>query len=200
MRLISEARQCKQGREGNMDLGADLYRKFVEGDDEAFEELISAYSKNLLFFINGYVRDLPASEDLMEDTFLDLYVHKGRYEKLSASFKTYLFRIARNKAFGYLRFKRRVTVVPPDADCLRGETEDVENAVLKEERLKTLSSAMEDMRVEYREVLELVFIEDMSYDEAAKVVKKSVKQVTNLVYRAKLQLKDILKKEDQYED
>lgn len=60
---------------------------------------------------------------------------------------------------------------------------------------------MIDINPEYREVLHLLYFEDMSYDEAAAVLKKNNKQIKNLVYRAKKSLKIALEKEGfNYED
>ena len=54
---------------------------------------------------------------------------------------------------------------------------------------------MEELRAEYREALYLTYFEGMSYAQAAEVMGKSVKQVTNLVYRGKERLRGLLEQE-----
>lgn len=53
-------------------------------------------------------------------------------------------------------------------------------------------SAMEKLEPDYRQSLFLMYFEDMSYEQISKVMSKSIKQVTNLVYRGKKALRKIL--------
>ena len=61
-----------------MDNGASSYRRFLAGDETAFDEILDLYRENLIFFINRFVRDTAAAEDLAIDAFLELLVHKNR--------------------------------------------------------------------------------------------------------------------------
>ena len=66
---------------------------------------------------------------------------------------------------------------------------------LRDERKKILHNALANLSPEYRQVLWLIYFEDFSNDEAAQVMKKSKRQIENLVYRAKKSLKLTLEKE-----
>ena len=70
-----------------------------------------------------------------------------------------------------------------------------ETEFFKNERMRQLYAALSKLKAEYREVLYLVYFENMSYRNAASVMRKSEQQVTNLVYRGKQKLKEILEKE-----
>ena len=48
---------------------------------------------------------------------------------------------------------------------------------------------------DYKTVLYLIYFEDMSYNEIEKIMKKNNKQIKNLAYRARLSLKEILRRE-----
>lgn len=96
-----------------MDNGAASYRRFIDGDQEAFGEIVDLYRENLIFFIHRYVNDLDTAEDLAEDAFVELIVHPERFEGKS-SLKTFLFAIARNKAVDWLRKHKRMKPVPLD--------------------------------------------------------------------------------------
>ena len=63
------------------------------------------------------------------------------------------------------------------------------------ERRETLRLCMERLHDDYREALYLTYFEDLSYAEAAEVMGKNVKQVTNLIYRGKERLRGLLEKE-----
>jgi len=178
-----------------MDNGASSYHRFLEGDESGLEELVEAYSDNLIFFINRFTNDLALSEDLMSDTFLELIVKKPRFVG-DSSFKTYLFKIGRNKAFDYLRKQKRTVTVPfHNAENEISDVISIENNVLKNDQQKQLNKCLETIKQEYREVLHLLYFEEMSYDSVSIIMKKNKKQIENLAYRAKLTLKTTLEKE-----
>ena len=52
-----------------MDNGASSYRRFLDGDDQGIAEIVSAYKDGLLFYLNGYVKNLNTAEELTEETF-----------------------------------------------------------------------------------------------------------------------------------
>lgn len=177
-----------------MDNGASSYRRFLNGDESGFVEIVETYGANLIFFINGFVRNSAVAEELMEDTFCDLIFYKNRY-KGKSSFKTYLFAIARNKAVTYLKKSSRMAAL--SADEYRkdfADAGDLENTLIKDEEKQQLYSAMDKINPDYRTVLHLLYFENMSYEEAAFVLHKSSKQLNNLAYRAKQSLKAEMKK------
>lgn len=53
-----------------MDKGAELYRRFLDGDEAAFEEIMTLYRDGLILFIDRFVRDLHAAEDISVDCFV----------------------------------------------------------------------------------------------------------------------------------
>lgn len=173
-----------------MQVGENSYRRYLEGDEDAFTEVLELYFNNLTLFINGYLNDIHASEDVAIDTMLELVVHKKRYA-FRSSLKTYLFAIARHKALNHLKKHRRTVLVPPDelelADRISLEQEVIEN-----ERKRRLHRAIVSLESELQTAVHLVYIEGMSYKEAASVMKKSPKQVDNLITRAKARLKEEL--------
>ena len=71
----------------------------------------------------------------------------------------------------------------------------VEEIVRTKERNQILHLCMDELNSDYREALYLTYFEGMSYQQAAKVMGKSVKQITNMVYRGKERLRGLLKRE-----
>ena len=172
--------------------GESSYRRFLDGDESAFSEVIDVYRDSLIFFINRYVQNLSVAEELAEDCFVALVVYPRRYN-FKTSLKTYLFTIARNKAIDRVRKSKRVSLMQDDVmDVLSEEYEGFEREIFKNEEKRILHSAMGELCADYYTALHLVYFEEMSNAEAGKVMNKSVKQIENLVYRAKLRLREIL--------
>ncbi|MBR2296114.1 MAG: sigma-70 family RNA polymerase sigma factor, partial [Clostridia bacterium] len=72
------------------------------------------------------------------------------------------------------------------------EEEGLEEKILDSERKKKISKAIEGLPEQMRLVIHLAYFEDMSYKEIAMVMKIKPKQVDNLLYRAKKELRERL--------
>ena len=178
-----------------MDNGASSYRRFLDGDDSAFDDIMELLFHSLVFFIDRYVHDLHAAEDIAIDAFSDLIVHKHRYN-FKVTLKTYLFMIGRSRAIDYIRRRKAVEIVElSEAFNIADGEEGLEKIFLSNERKRSLNDAIGKLPEDMRAVVHLVCFEDMTYDQAAKVIKKSRKQVDNLLYRAKKELRVILGKD-----
>lgn len=177
-----------------MKFGESSYRRFLAGEESAFDEVIDTYHESLIFFIQRYVHNLDEAEDIAEDCFVELIVHPRYHFKVSL--KTYLFTIARNKSVDYIRHRSAIPTTPLD-ECSEksAEYESFENKVLRDERRRAVNRAVEQLNEEMRTVIHLIYFEDMSYEEAGRVMKKSRKQMENLAYRARNALRVILTKE-----
>ena len=176
-----------------MDNGASSYRRYLEGDQTAFDEIMGLYRNSLTFFINRFVHDIDAAEDLAIDTFMYLIVHRCRYN-FKTSLKTYLFMIGRSRALDYIKHRRKFTEV--ELSEAEGEQEvTLEEIILLDERRQALNRALGQLTQEMQTAVHLVYFEDLSYEDAAKVMKKNKKQVANLLYRAKVQLRSVLGKD-----
>lgn len=144
-----------------------------------------------MLFINGFVKNITVSEDLMEDTFMEFMIHRHCFRGES-SLKTYLFKIARNKALNYLKKNKYMLEIPENLE----DKKQFEEQILTNEANKTLHLAIKKLSEDYAMVLYLLYFEKLSYNEIGKVMKKSEKQIKNLAYRARNSLKEILIKEE----
>ncbi len=178
-----------------MDNGARCYRRYLDGDEDAFREIVKEYFDPLVFFVNRYVNDYAAAEDIALDAFTQLVVHKHRYN-FSVSLKTYLFMIGRSRALDHIRHRNKLQMVElSQADQYASQEPTPEELALADGRSCAVNAAMAQLGEELRLVLHLVYFEDMSPDEASKVLKKTRKQVYNLLYRGKTALRTILGEE-----
>lgn len=178
-----------------MDNGASSYRRFLDGDESAFDNIMKELFHNLVFFIDGYVHNVHTAEDIAIDAFSDLIVHPNRYN-FKVSLKTYLFMIGRSRALDYLR-RGKIIEFTELSEAAEGvhDRHILEEMILLDEKKNMVNSAVSKLPEKMRIVVHLIYFEEMSYEETAKVMKKSKKQVDNLLYRAKKELRTILGKD-----
>ena len=145
-----------------MDNGASSYRRYLDGDEAAFVEILRLYRDNLTFFINRYVHDLDAAEDLAIDTFMYLIVHRLRYN-FRTPLKTYLFMIARSRALDYLKHRGKLTTV--EISEVEGTLTDgitLEELILLDERKQLLNRALKQLPEDMQLAVHLVYFEDLT--------------------------------------
>ena len=178
--------------------GEQLYRRFKDGDNGAFEELVELYEDEMSRFVYGIVRDNHETEHIVIDTFAQLVLNKKSFEGKS-SLKTYIFGIAKNLSMKSMKERGQDRHVSFDeiAELDIGIREKAFTALEKKADSDRVINAMRNLKSDYHAVLALLYYEDMSYKEAAKVMNKSEKQIKDLAYRAKTALKKILDQRSQ---
>ena len=178
-----------------MDNGASSYRRFLNGDDNAISEIVGYYKDGLILYLNNYVNNIYVAEELTEDTFFRLITKKPRFFGKSR-FKSWLYAIGRNVAVDYIRHNSKIANIPiEDMENYLLDEESLEKSYIKEERKIAVHKALSELSSDYRNVLWLVYFENFSNKEVSLILKKSDRQIKNLLYRAKLSLKSKLEKE-----
>lgn len=182
-----------------MDDGASSYHRFLQGDTAALETLVKLYSDDIVRYAYCYVHNSAVAEDIMENAFAALIVKRKKFAA-KASFKAYLFRIARNACIDYLRKNRNSPVPLGDVENVL-RSEQTENEVFKNLRNEKIYACIQRLYKDYREVIFLTYFNGLSVEEIKTATGKSVKQIYNLLARARTALKEILIKEGiSYED
>ncbi|MGN1039867.1 MAG: RNA polymerase sigma factor [Candidatus Fimimonas sp.] len=176
-----------------VDVGTQLYLQYLQGNSENLSQLVQMYSDGLVRFCYCFVRDSALSEDIMEDTFASIIVSRKHFSP-KATFKTYLYKIARNKCIDHLRFNKKFVPLA-DVENVLGFN-DVDESVSQKETKQALYKCLQQLPQQYRDVLQLCYLEDFSVAEICKVMRKNTKQVYNLLARAKSALKNLLVKEE----
>ena len=197
-RLISEDKNIR--RNESMDNGASSYRRFLDGDDNGFVEIVRDYKDGLILFLDSFVQNLSIAEDLAEDTFVKLGIKKPHFSGKS-SFKTWLYAVGRNVAVDYIRKESKRSEVSIDECVDLADRQTLEDAYLREENKIVIHRALGKLKSEYRQVLWPTYFEELSNKETAKIMRKSVHNIESLIYRARQSLKEELIKEGfTYED
>lgn len=174
-----------------------LYIRFIsDGDSEALGILFEKYKEGLMLFLYGIVGNMEDAEELMMDTFAVLVSGTARYtEKKEASFKTWLFAVAKNQARHFLRKKSRYPVSDVEIERdIKDDEEQPESQLIQDESKVELYNALEQINPEYRQVLFLMYFEDLKPEQISRVIKKTVKQTYNLAARGKTALRKVLER------
>lgn len=168
-----------------------LYFDFLDGDHDALTQLIEMYKENLTLFIFRYIGNIDDAENIMIDVFANLVVSQKKF-KGKSSLKTYIFTIAKNESFRYLKKQSKLKnqISLENAENILSDKGAInEFKILQKEQNLQLYSALNQLHPEYRDVLFFIYFEQMSYKEVGILMKKSEKQITNLAYRGKKALK-----------
>ena len=175
-----------------MSTDEELYRQYLRGDETGLEALMKKYGDPLTLYINGYLHDVHEAEDLMIEVFSYLFTKKPHIR--DGGFKAYLYKTARHMALRHKSRRRLLFSLDGLTDEPDGQTL-VEEVVHTKERDQILHFCMAELKPDYREALYLTYFEGMSYLQAAEVMRKSEKQITNMVYRGKERLRGLLERE-----
>jgi RNA polymerase sigma-70 factor, ECF subfamily len=166
------------------------------GDLAAFEKILSQYEKAIFNHLYRLVGRREDAEDLTQKTFIKLY-RSIKTIDLEKNFKAWLYKIATNTAYDWLRIKKREATFLSDDIENCAETIDAEDTYYSIERLEDLERALNKIKPAYKSILLLCYKDCLAYQEIAEVLNIPINTVKTHIYRAKQALKNELKIYDQ---
>jgi RNA polymerase sigma-70 factor (ECF subfamily) len=169
--------------------GQVLVVRCQAGDRAAFEELVASYQPRLRYFLRKMLPDAHRADDVLQDVWLDVFRGVGRLAHPGA-FPSWLYRIARNRAFRELRGRpppRPLDDIDPPEETAGEDDFSAEDA-------EEVHAALGRLGPEQREVLLLRFMEEMSYDDIARVTGCPVGTVRSRLHHAKRALRGALER------
>jgi RNA polymerase sigma-70 factor (ECF subfamily) len=170
------------------------------GDTAAFEELVNRYEDKIFRLTNNITGNREDAEDAMQDAFLKAYSHLQAFHG-DSRFYTWLVRIAANESLMRLRRRRpnQFSLDEPlegDTDLMPRELEDwkpsPEQGYAQAELQGILAEVIEELDPEFRIVLVLRNLEELSTQETAEALGISVPAVKSRLLRARLKLREKL--------
>ncbi|HZZ42593.1 MAG TPA: sigma-70 family RNA polymerase sigma factor [Tepidisphaeraceae bacterium] len=160
------------------------------GDPVALEELIAMHQPRLRSFLHKM--HFSHADDLLQDVWIDVFHGLPRLAD-PASFVPWLYRIARNRVYRKLR---RPDLFPLDTLDPPADESAEENTFTSEDAA-AVHVALDKLSPEHREVLLLRFMEEMSYDDIARVTNCNLGTIRSRIHNAKRHLKSIIEQENQ---
>ena len=154
---------------------------------ELLRELMEAYSRDVFHVVLSYVKDRHIAEDLAQDVFVKVYDHMDTFRQES-SYKTWIIRIAVNRAKDFLRSSARKNLSMDHFSHVDSEF-SVEQTVISKIRDERLWRAVTELPDLYREVIWLYYAKEFSIDEISQVLSLGESAVKTRLFRGRELLK-----------
>ncbi len=175
-----------------------LVARAQEGDLPAFEELVVKYQREVYGLACRMVSDAEEAKDLTQQALLQAFVHIRSFRR-DAQFRTWLFRIAINQCYNYLKSRKKFgDTVDSDEANLVGEGCPQEDLEIKDDR-RRLYEALETLPAKQRAVITLKVEQGLSYQEIAQVLGGTAGAARVNYCQALKTLKKLLQSEDNHE-
>lgn len=172
----------------------ELYSRYKKGDSDAYDELMNRHGDALLWYLYGILHDYQDAEDMMIEAFARIMVKKPWIP--DKCFKSYIFKTGRNLAIRHAKRSSRVELFSLDgADDVIPPDESAENTAVKNEKTEILQRCLNRIDPDLREALYLVYVDGLSYGQAADVLKVNIKKIDHMLQKGKTRMKEELKKE-----
>jgi len=150
-----------------------------------FEEVYNRYSKDVFKFCLSLCRNHAIADDITSETFLKAIKAGDRFDG-KCSIKVWLFQIAKNAYYDYLRKHKRITELPDEISC----ESDFELDLLDKAEVLRLHKLLHQLDSVYKEVFSLRVFSELSYAEIGEVFTKSESWARVTFHRAKLKLRE----------
>ncbi|MCT4592594.1 MAG: RNA polymerase sigma factor [Candidatus Gracilibacteria bacterium] len=179
----------------------ELIQKALGNDIECFAELIKRYEAPLLRYIlriSSFSEE--EAEEILQEAFIKAWSNLNDFDQ-DIKFSSWIYRIVHNQTISEFRkaksraYDKKVDLENELFENLGSEIDLVKqtNTKLNQE---ILARALYNLKIKYREILVLRYLEEKSYDEISDIIKKPQGTVATMLNRAKKQLKEKLEKID----
>ncbi len=174
----------------------ELIRLTGEGKLSAFEELVSRYQHRLLPFVVKRVKDHHVGADIVQEVFIKLFKSPPKKTGQAGSIKPWLYKVAVNTCYDYLRINNKVKRVelredvPDDGAGLNLER------MISEERKSGLMASLMKLPAKSRGLVAALYLDGKSYLDLSRRTGRSVNTIKTQIRRARLQLAKIMTRDE----
>lgn len=182
----------------------EIILSYKNNDQEAFKIIVKRYT-NPLYNFSARLTNKNDARDIVQEIFIKTWKNIRRFDSSKASFKTWIFTIARNTTTDFLRKKRNLLfsdmTLKTDNDkeevnsfAENIPTEDLlpDVALQKLEDSQFLNKTLEKLRLDYQEVLILHYQEEMTFEEIGRILNKPLNTIKSQHRRAIIELRKLL--------
>ncbi len=177
-----------------------LVSQYIEGNNEAFNILLSRYEGKVFTYIMHFTRNREVTEDLFQDTFMRVIttLRSGRYTE-QQKFAQWLMRIAHNQAIDFLRQSQGENTVSEDEtptslfnDMRIADTNNAEQQIMEQEDLGQMDYIIHQLPAAQQEIIRLRYYDDLSFKEIAEKLNISINTALGRVRYALINLRRLV--------
>jgi len=189
-------------RAGRQEEDRELVRLSQGGNEAAFEDLVRRHQQRVFALVNGILRRPDDVEDVAQQVFLKAYLGIRRFDQ-RAAFSTWLYKIAVNECWDYLR-KKKVRPLVYEADLSEEQVSRLDGIVSADrppegpndraEARELLERMLDTLPDQDRQLLLLKEVEGFSVQELAEILKLNVNTVKVRLFRARGRIMDVYKR------
>jgi len=165
------------------------------GDQKAYAELMTRYRDSVYYMLMKMVNNKDDADDLTIEAFGKAFNRLKQYTPQFA-FSTWLFKIASNNAIDFIRKKKNEQFYTGYTNHLNedgGESKyvvkstdlDPEENYIKKQKIESLKLIVEKLKPKYRQLVEMRYYEELSYEEIAEQLKLPIGTVKAQLFRAR---------------
>lgn len=193
--------EINQGLSDNAKNDLILVEEAKKGNEKAFAGLMNRYRDSIYYMLLKMVNNPSDAEDLTIEAFGKAFRSIDTYTPRFA-FSTWLFMIATNNCIDFIR-KKQSSPIPLDqwqdsSDNLtiniQSDLPDPEETLINDQKIAILRKIVNQLKSPYREIIELRYYKEYSYEEIAAELNIPIGTVKAQLYRAKSLLYNIFTK------
>jgi RNA polymerase sigma-70 factor (ECF subfamily) len=167
----------------------ELIQLYLKGREEALELLIKKYLKPIYGYVFRFVQNQQDAEDLTQEIFLKMWRNLKKFKK-EKNFKSWLFKIAKNTCFDFLRKKKRdLALNLENLDILADFAPSLIEEVEKENLIEKIKKEIEKLPLKMQKVLDLYYNFGLNFREISEVLGEPVNTIKSRHRRAIYRLK-----------
>jgi RNA polymerase sigma-70 factor (ECF subfamily) len=173
---------------------ADCVRRIQHGESDAFEVLVRRHEKTIFNLVYRMLGDYDDAAEVSQEVFLSAYRAIGQFRG-DANFSTWLYRIALNHATTRRRSvnsRLHRTTTIEDMELIRDSQPGPAETLEKKEMQERVQLALNKLEPEDATVILLRDLQDVPYDEVARMLEIPVGTVKSRLHRARQALKSLL--------
>ena len=155
--------------------------------------LFSRHRIGVYKFIRRFVRNDTTAEDLVSEVFLDVWRRAAAGYQARATASTWLMAIARLKAMSELRRRKEVALDVESVQLVVDQSDDPEITLQDNDTNNVIRRCLAELSPKHGQIIELVYYQDKSVNEVAKLVGISVPTVKTRMFYARKRLAELVK-------
>lgn len=163
----------------------EIIKSILEGNKNDFEKILIKYDKKVYGFICKLIGDKHIAQDLAQETFLKAYRNLYSFD-YNKNFITWLFTIAKNTSFNYLKSNASKSFEKIDEEFAHDLTPEV--VIENKENMKELYGLIHSLPEKYRVLILLKYVEKLTAEDIGKVLNLPKGKVESRLYIARQKL------------